>query len=159
MLDRITQLGKGGFHLLVGRCRDLLREFLGKILPVLIGQDRVIGWHGGERRPDHQKNVSLGMEPGVGHALHETRIDLPGTALHLVEMRDVDVVPLVLRERGEVSEGSSEIRAWALMGMNVFLGLRFGVWGDEDPAGHQWTFSETLADVAPEAWGGISVAD
>ena len=34
-------------------------------------------------------------------------------------------------ERGEISEGSSEIRAWALMGMNVFLGLRFGVWGDE----------------------------
>ena len=28
----------------------------------------------------------------------------------------------------------------------------------EDLAGHQWTFSETLADVAPEAWGGISVA-
>ncbi len=28
----------------------------------------------------------------------------------------------------------------------------------EDPAGHQWTFSETLADVTPEAWGGTSVA-
>jgi uncharacterized glyoxalase superfamily protein PhnB len=27
----------------------------------------------------------------------------------------------------------------------------------EDPAGHQWTFSETLADVAPEEWGGITV--
>jgi len=38
-------------------------------------------------------------------------------------------------ERGEISPGSSEIRAWALMGMNVFLGLRFGVWGeDQDPA-------------------------
>lgn len=24
----------------------------------------------------------------------------------------------------------------------------------EDFAGHQWTFSETLADVAPESWGG-----
>ena len=24
----------------------------------------------------------------------------------------------------------------------------------EDPAGHRWTFSETLADVAPEEWGG-----
>ena len=35
------------------------------------------------------------------------------------------------QERGEISEGSSEIRAWALMGMNVFLGLRFGVWGDD----------------------------
>ncbi len=28
----------------------------------------------------------------------------------------------------------------------------------EDLAGHQWTFSETLDDVAPDAWGGILVA-
>ena len=28
----------------------------------------------------------------------------------------------------------------------------------EDPAGHQWTFSETMADVAPEEWGGVSRA-
>jgi uncharacterized glyoxalase superfamily protein PhnB len=27
----------------------------------------------------------------------------------------------------------------------------------EDLAGHQWTFTETLADVAPEDWGGQSV--
>jgi AcrR family transcriptional regulator len=27
----------------------------------------------------------------------------------------------------------AEVRAWAVMGMNVFLGLRFGVWGEEDP--------------------------
>lgn len=27
----------------------------------------------------------------------------------------------------------------------------------EDLAGHQWTFSATLADVAPESWGGQSV--
>jgi AcrR family transcriptional regulator len=33
--------------------------------------------------------------------------------------------------RGEISPGSSEIRAWALMGMNVFLGLRFAVWNDD----------------------------
>ena len=26
-----------------------------------------------------------------------------------------------------------------------------------DPYGHQWTFSETLADVAPEEWGGVLV--
>jgi uncharacterized glyoxalase superfamily protein PhnB len=24
----------------------------------------------------------------------------------------------------------------------------------EDPAGHRWTFSETLRDIAPEEWGG-----
>jgi uncharacterized glyoxalase superfamily protein PhnB len=27
----------------------------------------------------------------------------------------------------------------------------------EDPAGHQWTFSETLRDVAPEEWGGVLI--
>jgi uncharacterized glyoxalase superfamily protein PhnB len=27
-----------------------------------------------------------------------------------------------------------------------------------DLAGHQWTFSETLADVAPEEWGGTAVS-
>ena len=28
----------------------------------------------------------------------------------------------------------------------------------EDLAGHYWTFSETLADVAPEDWGGVTVS-
>jgi uncharacterized glyoxalase superfamily protein PhnB len=27
-----------------------------------------------------------------------------------------------------------------------------------DLAGHQWTFSETIADVAPETWGGVTLA-
>ena len=27
-----------------------------------------------------------------------------------------------------------------------------------DPAGHLWTFSEAVADVAPEEWGGVSVS-
>jgi uncharacterized glyoxalase superfamily protein PhnB len=27
----------------------------------------------------------------------------------------------------------------------------------EDPFGHQWTFSETLADKRPEEWGGESI--
>ena len=28
----------------------------------------------------------------------------------------------------------------------------------EDPFGHRWTFSQTLADVAPEEWGGTAPA-
>ncbi|WP_065846434.1 TetR/AcrR family transcriptional regulator [Sphingobium sp. Ndbn-10] len=35
--------------------------------------------------------------------------------------------------RGEVSGEPDEIHAWAIMGMNVFLGLRFGVWDDSRP--------------------------
>jgi AcrR family transcriptional regulator len=41
------------------------------------------------------------------------------------------------RERGEIGRGYSdeelEILAWALMGANVFLGLRFAVWSSTDP--------------------------
>jgi AcrR family transcriptional regulator len=40
--------------------------------------------------------------------------------------------------KGEVvatdSALATEVEAWALMGMNVFLGLRFGVWSKDDPA-------------------------
>ncbi len=45
-------------------------------------------------------------------------------------------------DKGEVKDSgelANEVRAWAIMGMNVFLGLRFGVWGKGDPdevAGH-----------------------
>lgn len=38
--------------------------------------------------------------------------------------------------KGEIRDDgklANEVRAWAIMGMNVFLGLRFGVWGKADP--------------------------
>lgn len=31
---------------------------------------------------------------------------------------------------GLVKSGHNEIRAWAIMGMNVFIGLRYGIWED-----------------------------
>jgi uncharacterized glyoxalase superfamily protein PhnB len=27
---------------------------------------------------------------------------------------------------------------------------------DEDVGGHRWSFSQSIADVAPEEWGGVS---
>jgi AcrR family transcriptional regulator len=33
--------------------------------------------------------------------------------------------------RGEMSADVGEVHAWAIMGMNVFLGLRYGVWSDD----------------------------
>jgi AcrR family transcriptional regulator len=43
-------------------------------------------------------------------------------------------------ERGEVRDDISEIHAWAIMGMNVFLGLRYSVWAEDlEP--------DTIADV------------
>lgn len=37
------------------------------------------------------------------------------------------------RERGEIGVEIDEVHAWAMMGINVFLGLRFGVLGEERP--------------------------
>ena len=36
--------------------------------------------------------------------------------------------------RGDIRADVEEVHAWAIMGMNVFLGLRFGVWDDSRPA-------------------------
>jgi len=33
--------------------------------------------------------------------------------------------------KGEIRDGDQEERAWALLGMSVFLGLRYAVWGDD----------------------------
>jgi AcrR family transcriptional regulator len=52
------------------------------------------------------------------------------------------------RDEGEVDPGFSdadlEIVAWGMMGANVFLGLRFAVWDDED--------AEKVADVMGRVW-------
>lgn len=48
--------------------------------------------------------------------------------------------------RGEVRDDVCDVHAWAVMGMNVFLGLRFGVWAED----------RTVADVADLAAGMLS---
>ena len=39
----------------------------------------------------------------------------------------------VAAARGEVRAEVSDVHAWAIMGMNVFLGLRYGVWDEDRP--------------------------
>lgn len=40
-------------------------------------------------------------------------------------------------QSGEFREGLGELEAWAIMGMNVFVGLRYVVWNDADGAEQQ----------------------
>ncbi|KHS44142.1 TetR/AcrR family transcriptional regulator [Novosphingobium subterraneum] len=47
---------------------------------------------------------------------------------------------------GTLRDGEQDVRAWAIMGMNVFLGLRFGVWDDSRPV-------EEIAEVAADLLG------
>ncbi len=37
-------------------------------------------------------------------------------------------------DAGQIPPGDYEVWAWALCGMNVFLGMRFGAWGDDRPS-------------------------
>lgn len=34
-------------------------------------------------------------------------------------------------ERGEIRDGDHEARAWALIGISVFVGMRYGLWNDD----------------------------
>lgn len=54
--------------------------------------------------------------------------------------------------RGEVRADVGEVHAWAIGGMNVFLGLRYGVWSDEeDLSGIARIANDMLAKgLAPE---------
>lgn len=48
--------------------------------------------------------------------------------------------------RGEIRSDVSEVHAWAVMGMNVFLGLRYGVWEqDRTPEAVADTIASMLA--------------
>jgi len=47
-------------------------------------------------------------------------------------------------EKGELRADVSEAHAWAIMGMNVFLGLRYAVWQDGDPEQVSLMASELL---------------
>lgn len=53
-------------------------------------------------------------------------------------------------DRGELRPDMSEVHAWAVMGMNVFLGLRYGVWDDSAPTDK---VADAVADMLANGLG------
>ena len=96
---------------------------------------------------DHRSQLRLGGgDVIVGDVRKDRRPPRPGEATHSVMVRVDDVDAHCERAR---SHGAT-----ILMEPTDFeYGER--QYTAEDPAGHQWTFSQTLRDVAPEEWGGI----
>jgi uncharacterized glyoxalase superfamily protein PhnB len=84
----------------------------------------------------------------VGDVRHERRPPRQGEVTHQVMVRVDDVTAHCERAR---SHGARIV----MEPTDFEYGER--QYTAEDPAGHQWTFSETLDDVAPEAWGGVLV--
>jgi uncharacterized glyoxalase superfamily protein PhnB len=98
---------------------------------------------------DHRSQLQFGEGAViVGDVRNERRPPRPGEVTHSVTVRVEDV--------NAHCEGARAHGARIVMEPVDFeYGER--QYTAEDPAGHQWTFSETLADVAPESWGGILV--
>jgi uncharacterized glyoxalase superfamily protein PhnB len=129
------------------------------VIPVLIYPDvrEAVAWLGAafgfaERvriGEDHRAQLSFGDGAViVGDVRHDRRPPRTGEVTHsvMVRVEDVHAHHKQAREHG----------ARITMEPTDFeYGER--QYTAEDPAGHQWTFSETLADIAPEEWGGTSV--
>jgi uncharacterized glyoxalase superfamily protein PhnB len=85
----------------------------------------------------------------IGDVRHDRRPPQPGVVTHQVMVRVEDA-----RAHCEHARANG---ARILMEPTDFeYGER--QYHAEDPFGHQWTFSETLADVHPEEWGGESIS-
>jgi uncharacterized glyoxalase superfamily protein PhnB len=98
----------------------------------------------------HRSQLSVGDGAViVGEAHGDRRPPRPGEVTHSVTVRVADA-------RAHC-EQAREHGARILMEPTDFeYGER--QYAAEDLAGHQWTFSQTLADTAPEQWGGTLIA-
>jgi uncharacterized glyoxalase superfamily protein PhnB len=72
-----------------------------------------------------------------------------GVATHLIKLRVPDVDAAFTQARDAGAKVLQEPHTWE-------YGERSGV--IEDPAGHRWELTQTVRDVEPEEWGGVSVA-
>ncbi len=128
-----------------------------QVIPVLVYPDvrAAVEWlqaaFGFEERvqigEDHRSQMRFGDGAViVGDVRGERRPPRPGEETHSVVVRVDDANAhcerarahgaTILREPTDYEYGERQYEA-------------------EDPAGHRWTFSETLRDVAPEEWGGV----
>lgn len=99
---------------------------------------------------DHRAQLAFGDGAViVGDVRHDRRPPRPGEATHSVMVRVDDVDAHCERARRNGARITMEPTDFE-------YGER--QYHAEDLAGHQWTFSQTLADVAPEEWGGTSIA-
>jgi uncharacterized glyoxalase superfamily protein PhnB len=129
------------------------------VIPVLIYPDvrAAVDWLGAafgfvERvqiGEDHRAQLSFGDGAVIlGDVRNDRRPPRPGEVTHSVMVRVDDAHAHCERAREHGARIIEEPTDFPY-GERQYTA--------EDLADHQWTFSQTIADVAPEDWGGISV--
>jgi uncharacterized glyoxalase superfamily protein PhnB len=98
---------------------------------------------------NHRSQLSVGDAAViVGDVRHDRHSPRPGEVTHSVLVRVDDA-------NGHCERARSNGARIIMEPTDFEYGER--QYTAEDLAGHQWTFSETLEDVAPETWGGTLV--
>jgi uncharacterized glyoxalase superfamily protein PhnB len=72
-----------------------------------------------------------------------------GGSTHLVKVRVADVDAAFARARDNGAHVVEALTTWEYGERSCQF---------EDPAGHRWELTQTVRDVAPEEWGGTTVA-
>jgi uncharacterized glyoxalase superfamily protein PhnB len=100
---------------------------------------------------DHRAQLRAGLDGAVVVADAGGNRAAPdgGGVTHLIKIRVDDVDAAFERARAAGAEVVEELRTWE-------YGERSGV--VSDLAGHRWELSQTVRDVEPEEWGGVSVS-
>jgi uncharacterized glyoxalase superfamily protein PhnB len=130
------------------------------VIPVLIYPDvrEAVDWLGRafgfvERTrigDNHRSQFAFGVGAViVGDVREDRRPPRPGGVTDSVMVRVEDAAAPCERAQAQRARIVAELQDY-----------EFGErqYAAEDPAGHMWTFSETIADVAPAEWGGVSIA-
>jgi uncharacterized glyoxalase superfamily protein PhnB len=98
---------------------------------------------------NHRSQMKVGDGAVIIGDLRRDRIaPKPGEVTHQVMVRVEDARGHCERARANGAKIIDELRDFEY-GERQYTA--------EDFAGHQWTFTETIDDVAPEAWGGTTV--
>ncbi len=97
---------------------------------------------------DHRSQMSVGEGGAViiGDVRYDRVAPRPGEVTHSVVVRGPDARAHLEHARRQGAKIVDEITD------HVYGERQYSA---EDPWGHQWTFSQTLADVDPADWGGI----
>jgi uncharacterized glyoxalase superfamily protein PhnB len=99
----------------------------------------------------HRAQLRIGVDGAVVIAdVGRDRVAPDGGGVtHLIKVRVPDVDAAFARARDEGARVVEDLTTWE-------YGERSGVL--EDIGGHRWELTQTVRDVEPEEWGGITVA-
>jgi uncharacterized glyoxalase superfamily protein PhnB len=99
---------------------------------------------------DHRSQMRIGVDGAVivADVRREQQPPQPGVVTHLIKVRVADLSAQVELARAHGARVLQEPEEFEYGEREATI---------EDLAGHRWQFTQTVRDVAPDEWGGVTV--